>query len=214
VGADLAAIAQPAADGASVGQRIGRLMREVSNPLVAAIRQSRVPVVAAVNGACAGAGVALALAADVTVMAQSAYFYLPFAPRLGLVPDLGSTWFLQHALGRARAMGMALLDERLPAARAVEWGLAWSCVPDAALRQEAIDLAQRLARLPVHAVAEVRRAFERAGVNTLEQQMDYEASRQQHLLDRPSFEEGVRAFQEKRLPRFGPVDPGGAPESS
>jgi 2-(1,2-epoxy-1,2-dihydrophenyl)acetyl-CoA isomerase len=200
VGADLGAISEPAPDGTSVGKRVGKLMRDVSNPLVAALQRSRVPVVAAVNGACAGAGVALALAADVAVMAKSAYLYLPSAPRLGLVPDLGSTWFLERAVGRSRAMAMALLDERLPAERAVQWGLAWSCVPDAALRQEAMALAQRLARLPSHSTKEMRAAFESASRNTLEEQMAYEAARQETLLELPSFAEGVRAFRERRRP--------------
>lgn len=200
VGADLSAISHPGEG--SVGDRVSDLMRGVSNPLVLALQRTRLPLVVAANGACAGAGVSLALAADVLLMAHSAYLYLPFAPRLGLVPDLGSTWLLPRAAGRARALGMALLDERIDAQRAVAWGLAWDTADGAALRGAALDAARRLARLPSHAALEMREAFARAGTTTLAQQLAYEADRQRVLLDLPSFDEGVRAFLEKRAPSF------------
>jgi 2-(1,2-epoxy-1,2-dihydrophenyl)acetyl-CoA isomerase len=166
------------------------------------MRALPVPVVCAVNGAAAGAGVGLALAGDVTIAAKSAYFYLSFLPKLGIVPDLGCTWIIPRLVGPARAMGMSLLDERLGAERAAQWGLIWACVEDDALLLEAQQLAQRLARLPAHAVIEARRAFEASARHTLPEQLHYESERQRELLNRPSFAEGVAAFLQKRAPNF------------
>jgi 2-(1,2-epoxy-1,2-dihydrophenyl)acetyl-CoA isomerase len=202
VGADLSTIAATPEDGATVGERTGRLMEDVSNPLIMTLSELPVPVVMAVNGACAGAGVGLALAGDVTLMARSAYFYLPFAPRLGLVPDLGASWFLHRRIGRARALGMMLLDERVTAEQAVEWGLAWAVVDDAGLPDQALAIAERLAKLPSHAVVESRAVLDGAAFRPLPAQLAYEVSRQRELIDRPSFDEGVRAFLEKRQPSF------------
>lgn len=186
----------------TLGQQVGRMMRELANPIVLDLQRLPMPVVAAVNGAAAGAGVSLALAADLVVAARSAYFLLTFLPRLGLVPDLGATWMLPRLVGRARAMGMALLGERLSAEQAVDWGLIWTCVDDDRLLAEAGTLAQRLAAMPRHAVLEARQAFAAAAGNSLEEQLEYEAQRQQALADTPAFQEGVRAFLEKRQSRF------------
>jgi 2-(1,2-epoxy-1,2-dihydrophenyl)acetyl-CoA isomerase len=162
-----------------------------------------VPLVCAVQGAAAGAGVGMALAGDVVLAARSAYFYLPFIPKLGLVPDAGSTWFLAHLIGRARATSLTLLGDKLPAEQAQRWGLIAACVDDAELAQRALDTARRLAALPAHGVIETRAAFDAAQRNDLGQQLDWEATRQRELLDRDSFKEGVQAFFEKRAPRFG-----------
>lgn len=203
VGADLSSMGPSGDDdGRSLGERTAEWMRELGNRLILDLRELPVPVVAAVNGACAGAGVGLALAADVVIAARSAYFYLPFIPKLGIVPDLGTTWFTERLLGRGRALGLALLGDRLPAQQAADWGLAWACVDDAALREEALAIARRLAKLPAHGAIEARRACDAAASSTLAEQLAYEADRQRELLDRPSFEEGVRAFLEKREPRF------------
>ena len=202
VGADLSSITGGEPGGHSVGQRTARLMTESSNPIVLGLRELPVPVVVAVNGACAGAGVGLALAGDVLLLAHSAYFYLPFAPRLGLIPDLGASWFLERSLGRSRALAMTLLDERLPAQQAVDWGLAWACVEDETLRGQALAIADKLGQLPAHAVLEARRAYDHAAASALPQQLAYEAGRQRELLDLPSFDEGVQAFLNKRAPRF------------
>ena len=188
--------------GASLGQRSADQMAELSNRLIADIRALPFPVVSAVNGPAAGAGVGLALSADVVIAARSAYFYLPFMPRLGIVPDLGTTWFLERSVGRARAVALSLLGDKLTAEQAAQWGLIWSCVDDAVLRQEAMAVAQRLARLPAHAAREIRNAYESAGNLPLEAQMHYEAERQRELIDRPEFAEGVKAFREKREPVF------------
>lgn len=200
VGADLDSM--KAQEGISLGEQTASLMQALSNPLIEALCSLPFPVVSAVNGPCAGAGVGLALAADVVVAARSAYFYLPFMPRLGIVPDLGSTWFLQRFVGRARAIGLSLLGERLSGEQAAQWGLVWACVADAELQDQALAVAQRLARLPVHAVTEIRRAYDSADASSLSQQLRYETGRQRELIDRPEFAEGVRAFLEKRDPVF------------
>lgn len=201
MGADLSAMA-PGGEGKSLGAQTAEWMQSLSNPLIETLRTLPVPVVAAVNGAAAGAGVGLALAADVTIAARSAYFYLPFLPKLGIVPDLGCTWAIPRRAGRARAMGMALLDERLGAEQAVQWGLIWACADDEQLLDEARAIAQRLARLPPHAVVEAREAFEAAERHTLAEQLHYESERQRELIDRPTFREGVSAFLQKRPPSF------------
>ncbi len=201
VGADLGAMS--GGDAAkSLGAHTAEWMQSLSNPLINDLRTLPVPVVAAVNGPAAGAGVGLALAADVVVAARSSYFYLSFAPKLGIVPDLGCTWVLPRLVGRARAMGMSLLDERLSAEQAAQWGLIWACVDDAALAGEAARIAGRLAKLPAHAVTELRHALDASERHTLAEQLHYESERQRELIDRPSFREGVAAFLQKRPPVF------------
>ncbi len=207
VGADLAGMGPQAGDQRSLGNWTADMMQEHSNRLVQELRELPVPVVCALNGAAAGAGVGLALSADVVIAARSAYLLLPFVPKLGIVPDLGSTWFLSRLLGRARATALTLLGDRLSAEEAQHWGLIWSCVDDAALPDEALSLANRLARLPAHAIGEARRALDAADTHTLSEQLAYEADRQRELIDRPEFFEGVRAFLEKREPTFPPRRP-------
>ena len=202
VGADLSSMGKdPAAQG-SLGERTYEGMEGMSNRLIEDLRSMPIPVVCAVNGPAAGAGVGIALAADIVLAARSAYFYLPFMPRLGIVPDLGTTWFLERFVGRARAVGMSLLGEKLSAEQAAQWGLIWGCVEDAELMGQAVALAQRLGRLPAHAAREVRAAYDNAGRSTLVEQMRYEAERQRELLDGAAFAEGVKAFREKRDPVF------------
>ncbi|WP_431274917.1 enoyl-CoA hydratase-related protein [Variovorax ureilyticus] len=203
VGADLSAM-NPPDDGKTLGNRTADWMQQMSHPLIEEIRALPVPVVCAVNGPAAGAGVGVALACDIVVAARSAYFYLPFLPKLGIVPDLGCTWFIPRRVGPARAMGMALLDEKLGAERAAQWGLIWACIDDDLLLLEAQQIAQRLARLPAHAVLEARKAIEASEQHTLSEQLHYESERQRELLDKPTFAEGVTAFLQKRTPVFPP----------
>jgi 2-(1,2-epoxy-1,2-dihydrophenyl)acetyl-CoA isomerase len=118
------------------------------------------------------------------------------------VPDLGTTWFLQQLVGRGRAAALTLLGDRLGAEKAEQWGVIWACVDDAALRDDAMKIARQLSKLPAHAALETRRAYEAAARNDLRAQLQYEAERQRELLDRPEFDEGVRAFLEKRDPDF------------
>ena len=202
VGADLSGLGADDAGGRSLGQRTADAMQALSNPLILALRALPVPVLVALNGAAAGAGAGLALAGDVLIAARSAYFYLPFIPKLGIVPDLGVTWFLPRLVGRSRAMALSLLGDRLSAEQAAQWGLVWACVDDAALEAESMALARRLAALPAHGVVEARAAYDHSERSNLAEQLHYEASRQRELLDRPTFAEGVQAFLHKREPQF------------
>jgi len=143
----------------SRGENIGVSLREHFNPMVNAWHQLRVPVVVAVNGVAAGAGVSLALAGDIVLAARSATFLQLFAPKLGLMPDLGSTFHLPRLVGTARAKGLALLGDALTAADAVDWGLIWACVEDGALQTEAESIARRLAAGPTQAFQRIKAVF-------------------------------------------------------
>ncbi len=159
---------------AHASDEIGRFLEEVGNPITQAITDCPLPVVSAVNGPCAGAAVGIALAADVVLAARSAYFLVPQVSQLGAVPDLGATWVLPQLLGRGRALGMALLGERIDAARAEQWGLIWRCVDDADLLEETHALALRLCRTPAAAVRATRQLIDAAPANTLAQQLSAE----------------------------------------
>lgn len=200
-GADLGSMS-PDTDGPSLGNQVKNLMQELSNPLALRLRALPFPVVSAVNGAAAGAGASIALAGDIVVAGKSAYFLFPFIPKLGILPDLGATWILPRLIGRARAMAVSLLGDRIYGEAAVSEGLIWKCVADEDLQNEALALARRVAAGPNHAAPELREAFDRADNASLAEQLAYEAERQQDLIDRPTFEEGVRAFLEKRDPKF------------
>ena len=200
VGADLGTMRDTG--GQSLGDATAEWMRTLSHPLIQDLRTMPVPVLCAVNGAAAGAGVGVALACDIVIAAKSAYFYLPFLPKLGIVPDLGCTWAIPRLVGPARTMGMALLDERVDADKAVQWGLIWASFDDERLLLEAQKIAQRLARLPAHAVIEARNALEASARHTLPEQLHYESERQRELIDQPAFAEGVAAFLQKRAPEF------------
>lgn len=206
VGADLSSMGGGGAPGTptSVGNRVGDGMLELTNPLVRKLRDFPVPVIIALNGAAAGAGVGLALSGDVLVAAASSFLYLPFMPKLGIVPDMGSSWFLTRQLGPARAAALMLTGERIGAPQAQQWGLAHEMVPDEALMAHCQALAERLAALPAHAAREIRALVGAAQVNTLVAQLDHEAARQRVLIDDPAFAEGVQAFLDKREPVFAP----------
>jgi len=186
----------------TIGQRVGQRMQAYFNPLIMDIRNLPIPVIAAVNGTAAGAGVSLALAADITIAARSASFILTFVPRLGIIPDLGATWHLPRLIGRARAQAIALLGNKLDAQKATDWGLIWQCVDDDALMTEAHALAIRLGKIPRLAIAELRQAFDAAELNDLAAQLDYEWQRQEVLVDTEDFKEGLQSFLEKREPVF------------
>jgi 2-(1,2-epoxy-1,2-dihydrophenyl)acetyl-CoA isomerase len=203
-GADLTGMIPDDGSGRSRGQQTADAMHAMTNRLVLDLRELPMPVVCAINGVAAGGGLGLALAGDVVLAARSAYFYLPFMAKLGIVPDVGSTWFYQRLLGSGRATALTLLGDRLPADKSAAWGLVWDCVDDAQLLPEALAIARRLAALPAHAALETRRAYDAAAGHTLAQQLAYEAERQRELLDKPEFEEGVRAFLAKRAPVFAP----------
>jgi 2-(1,2-epoxy-1,2-dihydrophenyl)acetyl-CoA isomerase len=188
--------------GMSVGEAVARSMDVGFNPLVRELASLPKPVVAAVNGVAAGGGVGLALACDIVIAARSAHFIQVFGPQLGIVPDMGCTYFLAHLLGRARARGLALLGDRLPADKAEEWGLIWKCVADEALMPEALSVAGRLAKGARLGFAYIKKALDAAELNSLSDQLDLERNCQRILCDTDDFKEGVRAFLEGRAPKF------------
>jgi 2-(1,2-epoxy-1,2-dihydrophenyl)acetyl-CoA isomerase len=186
----------------SRGESIRAHLEQHFNPMVNAWYQLRVPVVVAVNGVAAGAGVSLALVGDIVLAAKSATFLQLFAPKLGLMPDLGSTFHLPRMVGAARAKGLALLGDALTAADAADWGLIWACVEDAALPAQAESLARRLAKGPTQAFQRIKAVFNVEPPQTLAEQLALEAVGQAELGDTEDFSEGVQAFRHKRAPNF------------
>jgi 2-(1,2-epoxy-1,2-dihydrophenyl)acetyl-CoA isomerase len=186
----------------SAGENIGRRLRDHFNPMVTAWHDLRVPVVVAVNGVAAGAGVSLALIGDIVMAAQTATFLQLFAPKLGLMPDLGSTFFLPRIVGTARAKGMTMLGDALSAADAERWGLIWACVEDQALLEQAAAVARRLAAGPTQSYRRIKATFNREPAATLPEQLALEAVLQAELGDTTDFAEGVLAFRGKRAPKF------------
>jgi 2-(1,2-epoxy-1,2-dihydrophenyl)acetyl-CoA isomerase len=171
------------------------------NPLVRRMRALPKPIVCAVNGVAAGAGANLALACDIVIAARSASFVQAFS-RLGLVPDAGGTFFLPRLVGTARAMGLALLAEKLTAEQAAEWGLIWKVVDDERLSAEAQALAARLAAGPTKGYGNLKRALYASPGNSLDAQLDLERDLQREAGLSEDYREGVSAFKEKRTPRF------------
>ncbi len=186
----------------SVGEGISHSMEIGYNPLIRDLTGFPKPVIVAVNGVAAGGGVGLALGGDIVIAAKSAYFVQVFGPKLGLVPDVGCTWFVPRLLGRARARALAMLGDRLAAETAAEWGLIWAAVEDATLMTEARAIAERLAKGPTLAFGEIKRVLDAASENTLDQQIELERRTQQRLGDTDDFREGVTAFLTKREPQF------------
>jgi len=170
-------------------------------PLILALRSLPIPVIAAVNGVAAGAGANIALACDVVVAARSAYFVQAFC-RLGLIPDAGGTYFLTRRLGSARALGLALFGDKLPAEQAAAWGLIWRCVDDEALMPSVRAIAEQLAQGPTRGYARTKQAIYAAERQGLEAQLDLERDTQRELGFGGDYREGVAAFLEKRAPRF------------
>jgi len=195
-GADLAAGAMRSAD-ADVAQGL----RERYHPIVLAMRQLPKPIVGAVNGPAAGAGMSLALACDIVLAGESATFLQAFT-RIGLVPDCGSTWFLPRIVGEVRARAMVMLAEPIRAADALACGLAWKVVPDAELAAEARRTAERLAAMPTRTLDLVKQAFVASAANGLPDQLEAEALLQGQAFRTDDFREGVDAFLAKRPPRF------------
>ena len=180
---------------------LSQTLREEYEPLLAALGGCPVPTVAAINGPAAGAGANLALAADIVIAARSASFIEAFG-RVGLIPDAGGTYWLPRLVGKARAMGMCLTTDPVPAETAAEWGLIWEMVEDDALTSRAADLAGRLAEGPTLAFRLMKRALRESGTNSLEEQLALEAELQGEAGRSRDFMEGVMAFLEKRAPRF------------
>jgi 2-(1,2-epoxy-1,2-dihydrophenyl)acetyl-CoA isomerase len=170
------------------------------NPTFLRLRGLSIPIVTAINGIAAGAGMSLALTGDIKVAARSASFFQAFA-RIGLVPDCGSSWILPRLIGMARAMELSLLAERLPAETALAWGMINRLEEDDALMPAAMELARGLARGPV-SLGLIRRMYWESLDNSYSDQLDLEAKLQSRAGMTRDFEEGVTAFREKRIARF------------
>ena len=180
---------------------LGAAQEAFYNPLVRKLRSLPFPVIAAVNGAAAGAGCNFALACDIVIASQKAVFIQSFA-RVGLVPDTGGSWLLPRLVGDARARGLALLAEDLPAEKAARWGLIWRAVDDETFMQEATRLCEHFAQAPTQSLALIKRALNASPGNSLDAQLDLERDLQREASLTPDYAEGVRAFMEKRKPNF------------
>lgn len=171
------------------------------NPLIRRMRALPKPVIAAVNGVAAGAGANFALACDLVLAARSASFIQAFS-KIALVPDCGGTYWLPRLAGLQRAMGMALLAERVSAEDAERWGLVWKVVDDAKLMDEATQLARTLAAGPTHTYGRIKQALYASPGNSLEAQLDLERDFQREVGRHGDYREGVAAFLEKRKASF------------
>ncbi len=171
------------------------------NPIITRIAQFRMPIVCAVNGIAAGAGLNIALGCDIVIAGRSAKFLQPFS-KIALVPDAGGTWFLPRLVGPARARALALLAETITAERALEFGLIWQVVDDDKLLEEATALTRRLASGPTRAYAAIKQALHAAESNTLQSQLDLERDLQVQLAAEPDSHEAITAFLEKRAPKY------------
>lgn len=180
---------------------LGHSIETYYRPLTVTLRSLPMPVICAVNGVAAGAGANLALVGDLVFAARSASFVQSFA-KIGLVPDCGGTWLLPRLVGRQRAMGLALLGEKLSAEQAAHWGLIWKCVDDEALMPTVMQVAQQLASGPTRGYLRTRQAIDAGDRLTLEQSLDLERDYQRELGRSDDYREGVAAFMDKRAPRF------------
>jgi 2-(1,2-epoxy-1,2-dihydrophenyl)acetyl-CoA isomerase len=197
-GADLKSGFEPADDGMP---NLYKELHDIYHPVIAGLRRLEKPVVAAVNGAAVGIGCSLALACDLIMAGDSAFFGLAFV-NIGLMPDGGSTAFVPPAVGRARAFQMAMLGERIPAPQALDWGLVNWVYPDDRLMDEAEALVEKLAAGPTRSYAASKRALNRFIYGDLDAQLDLEAELQHALGRTRDFFEGTAAFVEKRTPAF------------
>lgn len=180
---------------------LGYSIETYYNPLIKTIVNMPKPVICAVNGVAAGAGANIALACDLVIAAKSANFVQAFC-RLGLVPDSGGTWFLPRAVGHARAMGLTLLGDKLPAETAKEWGMIWDVVEDAELKAKVTELAERLAKQPTFGLSLIKKAIHQSSNNTFDEQLLLERDLQRIAGRSEDYREGVQAFMNKREPNF------------
>jgi 2-(1,2-epoxy-1,2-dihydrophenyl)acetyl-CoA isomerase len=180
---------------------LGYTIETFYNPLLRLIRALDKPIVCAVNGVAAGAGANIALACDIVLAAKSAKFIQAFS-KIGLVPDSGGTWSLPRLLGEARAKGLALTAEPLPAETAAAWGMIWKAVDDDQLMPEAAALTKRLAAGPTFGLGLIKQAIQAAAANTLDQQLDLERDLQRRAGRSADYAEGVAAFLDKRPAEF------------
>ena len=188
-------------DGEGMPEDLGALLEEYYHPVVEALADLDIPVISAINGPAVGAGLSLALAADITIAARSAYLLLAFA-NIGLVPDAGATWLVAQSTGRAKALEMALLGEKLPVERALEYGLITRVVDDEKVMEEAHAVAAKLARGPSVALGLIRKQVAAALNSTLVETLGVEQVNQTSAGRTADFREAVSAFAEKRKPEF------------
>jgi 2-(1,2-epoxy-1,2-dihydrophenyl)acetyl-CoA isomerase len=201
-GADLTDPDSRPKPGETLGAYVATRLREFFNVALLGWTELPIPTIIAVNGVAAGAGVSLALAGDISIAARSATFAVLFAPRLGLVPDMGATHFLPSRIGIARARYLSLTGAPIDAARAEQIGMIAEVVDDEALATRARELAQQLAAGPTRAFLAVRELLAHGAARELDQQLELEAAAQQEMGDSADFAEGLLAFREKRVPRF------------
>jgi 2-(1,2-epoxy-1,2-dihydrophenyl)acetyl-CoA isomerase len=188
---------EPGAPGVDLGESVEKFYA----PLVRTIKNLPLPVICAVNGVAAGAGANLALACDIVLAAKSASFIEAFC-KLGLIPDTGGTWHLPRLIGPARAAGLAMLGEKLSAEKAEEWGLIWRCVPDAALMDETMAMAEHFASAATRGLAFTKKALQASYANTLPEQLKLEGEMMRELGYSHDYREGVAAFIAKRPAHF------------
>ena len=201
-GQDLAdPLVAPDAASDAAPKDLGVMIERFYQPLVQRIRSMPTPVVAAVNGVAAGAGANIALNCDIVIAARGASFIQAFS-KIGLAPDTGGTWLLPRLVGRANALGLTLLGDKLSAEDAQRMGLIWRCVDDAALHDEAQAMAQRLAAMPTQALVATRRALDSAQLLSMEAALSAETALQRELGFAHDYNEGVAAFIAKRTPAF------------
>lgn len=180
---------------------LGESIEKFYNPLIKTLVEMPKPIICAVNGVAAGAGVNIALACDVVIAAKSASFIQAFC-RLGLVPDSGGTWFLPRLVGHAKAMGLALLGDKLPAEQAHDIGMIWQVCDDEKLQDQAKALAEHLAKQPTFGLSLIKKAIHQSSQNTLEAQLILERDLQRIAGRSDDYKEGVQAFMQKREPQF------------
>lgn len=180
---------------------LGTTVETCWNPLITQLAHMPQPVIARVNGVAAGAGANVALGCDIVVAGRSAKFIQSFSA-IGLIPDSGGSWILPRLVGQARALGLALTGEPLPAEKAEEWGLIWKCVDDDALDSEVDSLAQKLASLPPLGLAAIKSIIRSTWSRTLDQELHLQRNEMRRLGYTQDYREGVAAFLEKRTPSF------------
>jgi len=180
---------------------LGETVEQSWNPLIRTLTSLPQPVIARVNGVAAGAGANIALACDIVVAAKSAKFIQSFSA-IGLIPDSGGTWILPRLVGQARALGLALTGEPLPAETAAEWGLIWEAVDDEALDSEVDAIANKLASLPPLGLAAIKDMIRSSWQYSLDEELERQAGAMRRLGFTEDYREGVAAFLEKRPPNF------------
>lgn len=179
------------------GADLGSYLRQHYHPIIEQMRSLPAPIITAVNGSAAGAGMSLALAGDVVLAAKSASFLQAFS-RIGLIPDAGSTYFLPRLAGESRARALAILADKISAEQAMQFGLVWQVIPDEELQDTARAMASRLARMPTRAYALIKEALNQSLQNDLPRQLELEARLQSQAGQTEDFVEGVAAFLAKR----------------